>query len=84
MTSLLAGTVAHGARGGRGVSTSHSRSCISGTPRYFPELPGSGSHNTPSINETTSFYLKCPHQNQNTTLRHDHVTYLSHLVPCGK
>ena len=46
MKSLLAGTVAHGARGGRGVSTSHSRSCISGTPRYFPELPGSGSHNS--------------------------------------
>ena len=29
MTSLLAGTVAHGARGGRGVSTSHYR-------RVFP------------------------------------------------
>ena len=28
----------------------------------------------PSINETKSFYLKCPHQNQNTTFRHDHVT----------
>ena len=28
----------------------------------------------PSINETKSFYLKCPHQNQNTTNRHDHVT----------
>ena len=27
----------------------------------------------PSINETKSFYLKCPHQNQNTTFRHDHV-----------
>ena len=33
MTSLLAGTVAHGARGGRGVSTSHHR-------RTSPELPG--------------------------------------------
>ena len=33
MTSLLAGTVAHGARGGRGVSTSHY--C-----RTSPELPG--------------------------------------------
>ena len=49
MTSLLAGTVAHGARGGRGVSTSHHRrtsSGLSGTPRYSPELPGNGSHNT--------------------------------------
>ena len=33
MTSLLAGTVAHGARGGRGVSTSHYR-------RVSPEFPG--------------------------------------------
>ena len=33
MTSLLAGTVAHGAHGGRGVSTSHSRSCIPGSLR---------------------------------------------------
>ena len=35
MTSLLAGTVAHGARGGRGVSTSHHRRKspgLSGTP----------------------------------------------------
>ena len=49
MTSLLAGTVAHGARGGRGVSTSHFCRIfpgLSGTPRYSPELPGSGSHNT--------------------------------------
>ena len=49
MTSLLAGTVAHGARGGRGVSTSHHRRTspgLSGTPRYSPELPGNGSHNT--------------------------------------
>ena len=49
MTSLLAGTVAHGARGGRGVSTSHYRRIspgLSGTPRYSPELPGNGSHNT--------------------------------------
>ena len=49
MTSLLAGTVAHGARGGRGVSTSHCRRMapgFSGTPRCSPELPGSGgSHN---------------------------------------
>ena len=34
MTSLLAGTVAHGARGGRGVSTSHYRRRVS------PGLPG--------------------------------------------
>ena len=49
MTSLLAGTVAHGARGGRGVSTSHHRHTspgLSGTPQYSPELPGNGSHNT--------------------------------------
>ena len=49
MTSLLAGTVAHGARGGRGVSKSHHRRTspgLSGTPRYSPELPGNGSHNT--------------------------------------
>ena len=49
MTSLLAGTVAHGARGGRGVSTSHHRRTsrgLSGTPQYSPELPGNGSHNT--------------------------------------
>ena len=49
MTSLLAGTVAHGARGGRGVSTSHYRRAspgLSGTPRHSPELPGNGSHNT--------------------------------------
>ena len=49
MTSSLAGTVAHGARGGRGVSTSHFCRIfpgLSGTPRYSPELPGSGSHNT--------------------------------------
>ena len=48
MTSLLAGTVAHGARGGRGVSTSHYLRLspgLSGTPRYSPELPGNGSHN---------------------------------------
>ena len=48
MTSSLAGTVAHGARGGRGVSTSHFCRIfpgLSGTPRYSPELPGSGSHN---------------------------------------
>ena len=49
MTSLLAGTVAHGARGGRGVSTSHYRRRVSpglsGTPRHSPELPGNGSHN---------------------------------------
>ena len=48
MTSLLAGTVAHGARGGRGVSTSHYRRVspgLSGTPRHSPELPGNGSHN---------------------------------------
>ena len=48
MTSLLAGTIAHGARGGRGVSTSHCRSIslgLSGTPWYSPELPGSDSHN---------------------------------------
>ena len=55
MTSLLAGTVAHGARGGRGVSTSHYRSVspgLSGTPRHSPELPGNGSHNTLSIFES--------------------------------
>ena len=55
MTSLLAGTVAHGARGGRGVSTSHyccSSPGLSGTPRYSPELPGNGSHNTCN----TAFY----------------------------
>ena len=49
MTSLLAGTVAHGALGGRGVSTSHHRRTspgLSGTPRYSPELPGNGSHNS--------------------------------------
>ena len=49
MTSLLAGTVAHGARGGRGVSTSHYRRVspgLSGTPGHSPELPGNGSHNT--------------------------------------
>ena len=49
MTSSLAGTVAHGARGGRGVSTSHFCRIfpgLSGTPRYSPELPGSGSHNS--------------------------------------
>ena len=49
MTSLLAGTVAHGAHGGRGVSTSHYRRVspgLSGTPRHSPELPGNGSHNT--------------------------------------
>ena len=48
MTSSLAGTVAHGARGGRGVSTSHFCRIfpgLSGTPRYSLELPGSGSHN---------------------------------------
>ena len=49
MTSLLAGTVAHGARGGRGVSTSHYRRRVSRglsrTPRHSPELPGNGSHN---------------------------------------
>ena len=48
MTSSLAGTVAHGARGGRGVSTSHFCRIFPGlseTPRYSPELPGSGSHN---------------------------------------
>ena len=48
MTSLLSGTVAHGARGGRGVSTSHCCRIfpgLSGTPWYSPELPGSGSHN---------------------------------------
>ena len=46
MTSLLAGTVAHGARGSREVSTSHCCRLspeLSGTPRYSPELPGSGS-----------------------------------------
>ena len=51
MTSSLAGTVAHGARGGRGVSTSHFCRIfpgLSGTPQYSPELPGSGSHNTPN------------------------------------
>ena len=49
MTSSLVGTVAHGARGGRGVSTSHFCRIfpgLSGTPRYSLELPGSGSHNT--------------------------------------
>ena len=49
MTSLLAGTVAHGARGGRGVSTTHYRRRVSpglsGTLRHSPELPGNGSHN---------------------------------------
>ena len=42
MTSLLAGTVAHGSRGGRGVSTSHC-CCIfpglSGNPRYYQCSP---------------------------------------------
>ena len=54
MTSSLAGTVAHGARGGRGVSTSHFCRIfpgLSGTPRYSPELPGSGSHNNIYISE---------------------------------
>ena len=48
MTSLLAVTLAHGARGGRGVSTCHYRRVspeLSGTPRHCPELPGNGSHN---------------------------------------
>ena len=56
MTSLLAGTVAHGARGGRGVSTSHYCRVspgLSGTPRHSPELPGNGSHNT-----TLQFYCE--------------------------
>ena len=49
MASLLAGTVAHGARVGGGVSTSHCCRILpglSGTPRYSPELPGSGAHIT--------------------------------------
>ena len=53
MTSSLAGTVAHGARGCRGVSTSHFCRIfpgLSGTPRYSPELPGSGSHNNTEMN----------------------------------
>ena len=49
MTSLLAGALAHGACGGRGMSTSHYRRVSSGlsrTPRHSPELPCNGSHNT--------------------------------------
>ena len=63
MTSLLAETVAHGARGGRGVSTSHFCHIfpgLSGTPRYSPELPVSGSHNIKVyLNEFTfmTFYM---------------------------
>ena len=59
MTSSLAGTVAHGARGGRGVSTSHFCRIfpgLSGTPRYSPELPGSGSHNNTFV-ETNIYIL---------------------------
>ena len=63
MTSLLAGTVAHGARGGRGVSTSHYRRCVSpglsGTPRHSPELPGNGSHNTIIIANEAYHLLIC-------------------------
>ena len=46
MTSLLAGTLDHGGRGRREVSKSHGSPSISGTHRYSPELPGSGSYNT--------------------------------------
>ena len=58
MTSSLAGTVAHGARGGRGVSTSHFCRIfpgLSGTPRYSPELPASGSHNTNEFCISTNY-----------------------------
>ena len=63
MTSLLAGTVAHGARGGRGVSTSYYRRRVSpglsGTPRHSPELPGNGSHDTMSRVVTGSCHRFC-------------------------
>ena len=71
MTSLLAGTVAHGAHGGRGVSTSHHRRTspgLSGTPGYSPELPGNGSHNTvlltvlSSIFKDSSLQVRSPHR----------------------
>ena len=60
MTSLLAGTVAHGARGGRGVSTSHYRRVspgLSGTPRHSTELPGNGSHNKCMLNHSASLAM---------------------------
>ena len=60
MTSLLAGTVAHGARGGIGVSTSHCRRIspgLSGTPQYSPELPGNDTHNT--ISNSVKTELPC-------------------------
>ena len=52
MTSLLAGTVAHGACGGRGVSTSHCRRI---SPRDSLELPDV-LRNSPVAAALTTFY----------------------------